>query len=138
MMKLCEETITLYNAKFDKTDDCDIYNRTLIIGVSWFREIASNVDNTGLKAANKFIIRIPENSNANGKSFLDPSAYAKATDVSGNFTLKEGDIIVHGIATEEHPIPAELNRKYNEVVTILGITDNRNAPNGKHWKVVGS
>jgi len=137
-LKLCNETITVYNAKYDKTADADVYIKTVIIGVSWFCEIATNVDKDGLKAANKFIIRIPEDADFGGKDYAKPSDYAKAQDVSKLFTLKAGDIVVKGIATETSPKPADLHKLYNDVTTILGVTDNRRAPHGKHWKVVGA
>lgn len=52
-MKLCNETITVYNAKLNQEIGDDVYYRTVISGVSWFCEIASNVDSKGLTAANK-------------------------------------------------------------------------------------
>ena len=137
-MKLCNEDITVYNAKFNSSADLDEYNRTVIKGVSWFCEIASNVDSKGLKAANKFIIRIPIDADFDGKTYVAPAEYASMSDVSKVFTLKQGDIIVRGVASETAPLPADLHKKYDDVATILGVTDNRRAPNGKHWKVVGA
>lgn len=38
----------------------DVYCSTIISGVSWFSEIAASVEGAGgLKAANKFTIRVP-------------------------------------------------------------------------------
>lgn len=136
-MKLCNESITVYNAKLNKDTGYDEYHRTVISGVSWFCEIASNVDGKGLTAANKFIIRIPTDADFSGKTYLPAKAYAESTSPDSCFTLREGDIIVRGIAPELSPHPADLHSKYDEVVTILGITDNRRGNHGKHWKVVG-
>ena len=86
-MNLCNETITVFNAKLNPETGNDDYNGTVIDGVSWFCEIVSTVDQ-GLKAANKFTIRIPE-------------------DADFGFT-------------------------------VLGVTDNRRAPNAPHWKVIGT
>lgn len=58
-MQLCNDTITLYNRRFDPEEDCDVYGRTVIRGVHWFNSDATTVDSTGLKAANKVTIRIP-------------------------------------------------------------------------------
>lgn len=135
-MNLCNETITVFNAKLNTTTDNDDYNGTVITGVSWFCEIVSTV-NEGLKAANKFTIRIPENADFGGKAFASPLDYAAAEDVSGLFTLRNGDIIVRGAVTATGLRPATLHKDY-EAFTILGVTDNRRAPHAPHWKVVGA
>ncbi len=178
-MRLCNEAITVFNVKFNSETDKDEYYATVITGVSWFCEIVSAVDQ-GLKAANKFVIRIPQDADFDGKTYVDPLEYAKKTDVTGFFTLKNGDIVVHGVVTEPTPPapdptpdpdddtddtnndteldngaaetdegeteepatpssyrPADLHKNF-EAFTILGVTDNRRAPNSPHWKVVGA
>ena len=135
-MKQCEETITVFNARLDDDKGYDVYVPTVIHGVSWFCEIASNVDTGGLKAANKFTVRIPLDADFSGKAYMEPAGYAGA-DPGAFFTLKQGDIIVHGEETESNT-PAKLKDKYGETVTILGVTDSTKRPNAKHWKVVGA
>lgn len=135
-MKLCDETITVFNARVDDDKGYDVYIPTVIRGVSWFCEIASTVDSSGLKAANKFTIRIPIDADFSDKAYVPPAAYAGG-DPNSVFTLKQGDIIVHGEETEI-TTPAKLAEKYGEIVTILGVTDSRRRPNAKHWKVVGT
>ena len=125
-MNLCNDVITVFNAKLDADTGNDVYHATTITGVSWFCEIASNVDNSGLKAANKFTIRIPETADFSEKAFVDPQTYAASVDVRGVFTLQNGDIIVRGSVIEENPRPAALHKKY-EAFTVLGVTDNRHA-----------
>lgn len=137
-MRLCNETITVINAKYDQSTGYDTYNPTIINGVSWFCEIASNVESSGLKAADKFTIRIPEDANFNGKTYLDPITYAQSGDPSKNFTLKNGDIIVRAAVSGGSITPSGLKQLYTDVVTILGVTNNMRAPKGKHWKVVGT
>ena len=135
-MKECNETITVFNARLDDDRGYDAYIPTIIRGVSWFCEIASNVDSSGLKAANKFIIRIPVDADFSDKAYVPPAAYAGG-DPNTVFTLKQGDVIVHGEETEPMQ-PAALQEKYGEIVTILGVTDSSRRPNAKHWKVVGA
>lgn len=134
-MKLCEDTITVFNTRLDNATGYDEYIPTVIQGVSWFCEIASTVDASGLKAANRFTIRIPVDADFSGKSYVEPVAY-QGSDPSAVFTLKQGDVIVHGAETERM-LPSQLLEKYGEIVTILGVTDDRRAPNAKQWKVVG-
>lgn len=136
-MKLCNETITVLNKRLDKVTGYDIYIPTVITGVSWYCEIASTVDESGLKAANKFTIRIPENAGFSGKTYVEPVSYADS-DPEKVFTLSNGDIIVKGMVTDSGIKPAELQSRFGDVVTVLGVTDNRRAPRAPHWKVVGA
>ena len=77
------------------------------------------------------------NADFSGKAYADPIAYAGG-DPNYLFTLKNGDIIVRGAVDEQGLRPADLKKKYPEIVTILGVTDNTRAPHSKHWKVVGA
>lgn len=136
-MKECNETITVFNTRPDDEKGYDVYIPTVIRGVSWFCEIASNVDSSGLKAANKFIIRIPVDADFSDKAYVPPAAYAGG-DPNSVFTLNQGDIIVHGEEAAVVNTPAKLKEKYGGIVTILGVTDSSRRPNAKHWKVVGA
>lgn len=136
-MKQCNDTITLYNAQFNQAEDRDVYQKTVIHGVHWYSEVATNVDSSGLKTANKYTLRIPVDADFDDKAYTDPISYA-GSDPGGYFTLKAGDIIIHGEASEEHPIPSNLKKTYPECITVLGVTDMSAAPNAPHWKVVGA
>jgi hypothetical protein len=122
----------------DSENGYELYYGTVIKGVSWYCEIASNVDSSGLKAANKFTIRIPVDADCGGKTYLDPVAYAKTADPANTFTLKSGTIIVRGEVSEETAKPADLKKEFAEFVTVLGVTDNHRARQAKHFKVVGT
>lgn len=136
-MQLCNDTITLYNRRFDPEQDCDVYERTIIRGVHWFNSDATTVDSTGLKAANKVTIRIPVDADFGGKAYLLPKQYAATDDPAAAFTLAAGDLVVLGVGTEGlHP--AAIHDTYSEAATILQVTDNRRAPQARHWKVVGA
>ena len=96
-MQLCNDTITLYNRRFDPEEDCDVYGRTVIRGVHWFNSDATTVDSTGLKAANKVTIRIPTDADFGGKVYLPPKQYATTDDPAATFTLAAGDLVVLGV-----------------------------------------
>lgn len=138
-MRLRNDTITVFNARYDAANDRDVYYATVISGVSWYDEIASTVDSSGLKAADRYTIRIPVDADFSGKSYVDPISYTReGSDPSLVFTLKSGDIIVKDAVIASADVrPAELQKAYPEFATILGVTDNRRAPNAPHWKVVG-
>ena len=137
-MKLCNETITVFNKRVDTDNGWYIYIPTVISGVSWYFELASAVDGNGLHAANQFTIRIPIDANFGGKAYVDPTTYENEAITAGTFTLAQGDIIVKAAITDETITPAQLKEQYSDFCTILGVTDNRRAPNAPHFKVVGS
>lgn len=135
-MRLCNENITVFNAALDTEAGYDTYIPTVIRGVSWYSTVESTVTDAGLKAANKYVIRIPADADFSGKAYASPADFAAVQDRIGIFTLAQGSLIVHGEESSSLT-PAQLQSKYGEVVTILGVTDNTRAPRGKHWKVVG-
>ena len=139
-MKLCNDTITVFNARVDPDVGGNVWIPTVIAGASWYLTDAATVDASkgGLVAANKATIRIPVEADTGGKAYVDPVSYAKAEDVSGLWTLKGGDIIVRAALEGTDWTPAELKATYADCVTVLGVTDNRRAPNAKHFKVVGT
>ena len=108
-MKLCDETITVVNAKVDPATRKDVYKATVINGASWHCSIESTVD-AGLKAANKFTVRIPVTADFSGKTYASPLDYANAENVDNLFTLKNGDIVVHGAVMGDNLKPAELHQ----------------------------
>lgn len=135
-MKLCNDTITVLNGKVDEATGFDAFHSTVISGVSWYSSTMSAVDSDGLKAADKVTIRIPDDADCLGKSYALPSAYADG-DPDSLFTLRAGDVIARGAFTDADLTPAKLRELCGEVITILGVTDNRRAPRGRHLKVVG-
>ena len=139
-MKLCNDTITVFNARVDPDVGGNVWVPTVITGVSWFATDASTVDagKGGLVAANKATIRIPLEADTGGKAYADPVSYASAEDVSGMWTLKGGDIVVKAAVEGDDWTPAKLKAAYANCVTILGVTDNRRAPRAPHWRITGT
>lgn len=127
-MFLADKTITVFNSTFDASADQDTYVKTVIKGVSWRKEIKTNFDSPGIKAADLYIIRIPEAAICN-KDFVEPESF---TDPATQYTLKPGDVVVKGETAAQ--TPAEAAAK----VTIFSVIDNRGGGKGKHIKVVGA
>ena len=123
-MKLCNDTITVFNARVDPDVGGNVWIPTVITGAGWYLTDAATVDASkgGLVAANKVIVRVPAEAAPEG------------------LTLKNGDILVKGDASEvENPTTAKLKQLYGaDCATILGVTDNRRAPNAPHWRVTGT
>ena len=136
MMKECNKTITVFNARMDAEDGYDVYYPTVIRNVSIHLQVAAEVTLSGLNAADKVSIRIPIDADFSGKEYVDPVKYATAS-TGAAFTLKRGDVIVEAEETGRLD-PVQLKAKYGKVITILGVTNNTSKPRGKHWKVVGT
>lgn len=133
-MRLCNDTITVFNAKLDQSLDTTVYIPTVIKGVSWYGSMKSTVDASGLKAARQYTIRIPATADTGGRAYADPAQYKVSVgDTGALFTLNEGDLIVKGAVSVERLLPSQI--KDAGGVTILAVTDNRRAPNAPHWKV---
>ena len=139
-MKLCSDTITVFNARVDPETGGNVWVPTVIAGAGWYMTDASTVDASkgGLVAANRATIRIPAEADFGGKAYADPVSYASAGDVSGLWTLKGGDIVVRAAVEGSDWTPARLKAAYAECVTVLAVTDTRRAPNGKHWRITGT
>jgi len=135
-MKLCNETVTIFNKRV--SDGQHVFIPTVITGVSWYSTVATSVSEKGLNAANKFVIRIPVDADFGGKEYVDSTSYAKLSSVDDVFTIANGDIIIKDALAVAPMTPAEMKSNYQEYCTVLGVTDNRRAPNAPHFKVVGS
>ena len=138
-MKLCNGTVTVYNARVDPDQRMEVYTPTVLTGVSWHCETVSTVVDSGLKAANRFVLRIPADVRAEGKAFAEPGDYRAAGDAGGSWTLQKGDVIVKGAWTDILS-PAQLRERFgtDRVMTVMGVTDDRGRPRGRHWRVVGA
>lgn len=136
-MKLCDKTITIFNRRLDVEKGWDVYIPTVIRGVSWYGDVAVDVTKEGLIAASKYTIRIPVDADFDGKTYVDPIAYREEPIITGLFTLSTGDIIVKAEITDSGLTPTEIKESYPDVCTLLGVTDNRTAPNAPHWRVTG-
>lgn len=138
-MRLCNDTITVFNKRYDADAGDYIYLPTTITGVSWYATQAEAVDpKGGLVAASKITIRIPASANAGGKTYADPLTYKAATSASGLWTLQGGDIIIKGTAEGTTWTQKTLEATFPDICKVLGVTDNRRAPNAPHFKVVGA
>lgn len=135
-MQNANKTITLYNYFNEPSTGYNTSRRVLIENVSAFVQTQVNVSKDGLASASVYTIRIPVES-VNEK-YVTPKEYKELADKTGYFTIAKGDKIVLGYAEEETATAAYLEETYgnDQVMTITGVTDNRNKM-GAHWKVIG-
>ena len=139
-MRLCDETVTVFNAGVDPATGDGVWRGTVLRGASWRRSDACAVDAArgGLTAADRSVCRIPADVDAGGKRYADPLAYAAAADPEGLWTLAGGDVLVRGEVPGGGWTPALLAKARGEVMTVLSVTDNRRAPRAPHIKVIGT
>ena len=139
-MKLCDDVITVFNAGVDAETGDGVWRGTVLRGVSWHRSDASAVDAArgGLVSASRCVCRIPEGVDADGRTYVDPLAYARAEDPGELWTLAGGDVIVRGEVRGEGWTPALLMKAWPERMCVLSVTDNRRAPRAPHFRVVGT
>lgn len=131
------DNITICNAVVNKAVALDFYYRCFVQNVYWFGRTAVAVDQ-GLSEANSTTIRIPLTATF-GKTYVGPLEFDVAYEKDKFFTLRPGDIIVKGMANEASLTKESLKEKYDYVITITSVTDNRiGSPNMHHWLVLGS
>ena len=135
-MNLATETITVFNPKYDTDVDDNVWHGTVISGVSWYGHTRDTITDKGLKAADTYTIRIPVEADTGGSDYVLPSVFASMEDVSQSYTLSEGSVIVRGVAPTSGMTPTILRQTY-EMLTILGVTDNRRAPHAPHFRITG-
>lgn len=107
--------ITILNRVYDPIERLDKWNKTSIKNVSFYSEEKVNLDGNGLKTANVYKIRIPEES---------LSGYVCAGEYTGEentWTIQIDDYIVKGELEQEITRPAELKEK----IRIHSFSDNR-------------
>lgn len=120
---LANANITIYNRK--KINRSDVWLRTNLIGVNLHGEAELIVGDKNLKAADKYIIRIPDSVECD-KTFVDNRTFkALSVEETDNcYTVQKGDVIVKGIIDDDITSSSQLQSKY-DVLTVLSVTDNR-------------
>ena len=128
-MKLCEDTLTLFNARVDPESGETVYAATVIRGVGWHGRRGASGDGLGGSVARRrAVARVPVEADTGGKRYVPPEAYRAAADVSGLYTLACGDVICRGAADSPGG---------GACLTLSEITDNRSAPRAPHWRLIG-
>ncbi|MCI6278053.1 MAG: hypothetical protein MR639_15245 [Clostridium sp.] len=124
--------ITLYNKYYDKENDVDRYQRTIIRGVNWQGKRNATITDKGLNRDDSILIFIDKLDN-----YVRPKRFNMLMDEdrANYFTFGLNDIIVKGICDfdikgiKPNSI-ADLERQFDDVVNILGVQEWSN-----HWEV---
>lgn len=135
-----EETITIFNKKYDSSKRDDNYVRTYLSGVNVEKKKAVNVIKSGLENASSATIYIPiEDLESEDKEYISPKNYQKlsAEETQKYFTLQPGDYVVIGsidYTIDEKNTTTKLKNEFDDVFEIL-IVDDKLKGGLPHWEV---
>lgn len=166
-MQLANKAILLYNVKNDPETGYEVYCPTLITGVSYFTRTVIGLDKSGMMAGNLHTIRVPVEADFSGKQYVapvdfkssDPSTsytFAVGDIIVASALVEDHDIVdgdnnrirtpdghylvyeyIRGYADNRNLRPAEIQELFGDIVTVVGVTDNRGARFARHWKLEG-
>lgn len=148
-----EDTIIIFNKKYNSDDRDYNYYRTYLSNVNVDKKKAVNVIKSGLENASSGTIIIPTSYlSSEDKTYISPKKYqqlseeVEATDdeegtikaeIESYFTLQEGDIVVIGEVNyqiNEDNTLTSLKTTYDDVYEIVSIDDKLKG-GLPHWEV---
>ncbi len=135
-----EDSITIFNKKYDPDKRDYYFVRTYIVGVNIEKKKAVNVIKSGLENASSATIYIPiENLESEDKEYILPKKYQRLSikEIEKYYTLQPGDYIVQGIIEydiDEKNTVTKLKNEVDDVFEIL-IVDNKLKGGLPHWEV---
>lgn len=110
--------ITIFNKYYNKDLERDCYKRTVIKDVDWQEKIESDLQDKGLKVETNVNIFLDK------ENYISPKKF-RALDTKERdkyFTLDVGDYIVKGIVSQEINSFTELEKNFEDAVSILGVS----------------
>jgi hypothetical protein len=135
-----EDSITIFNKKYNSTIRDDEYIRTYIIGVNVDKKKAVNVIKSGLENASSGTIIIPiEDLESEEKEYISPKKYQKLSseETKKYFTFQEGDIVVIGEVDyniDKDNTIANLKENYDNVFEVISVDDKLKG-GLPHWEI---
>ena len=126
-------TVTIYN-KY-REDNVEKWARTVLHGVFWNSSQGATTRKTGVSKADGVMVVIPRKIEQ-AKKYLSPKQWA--ANRAGRWTLQPQDKIVKGeIAYEIVKSASELEKQFDDVMTIQHVDDRDFGGNMAHWEVSG-
>ena len=136
-----EETITIFNKKYNPEIREYDYYRTYLLNVNVDMKKAVNVIKSGLENASSGTIIIPEKYiSSENKEYISPKKYQKIDEKVGTrtyFTLQTGDIVVIGecdYTINDNNTLTNLKNTYDDVYEIVSVDDKLKG-GLPHWEV---
>lgn len=135
-----EDSITIFNKRYDPNKRDDYFVRTYLTGVNVEKKKAVNVIKSGMENASSATIYIPiDDLESEDKEYISPKNYQKlsAEEIEKYFTLQPGDYVVVGIidyTIDEKNTATKLKNEFDDVFEIL-IVDDKLKGGLPHWEV---
>ena len=130
--------MTIYNQKINPETKLTEYVRTQITGIHWYMEQKTSVDDKGLHSKDIYKIRIPEAAGTGTKRYVTPEQYQAMEDVSGVWTIQNGDVFVKGLVNDSIKKASDIFSKYPECSgRVFSWSDNRFG-GLSHWRIGGA
>lgn len=131
--------VTLYNNYKDAMEKV-YFKKTIIRSANWQSTEVTTIASNVLVSADAINIFIPFNADFEGKTYLEPKAWAKLSEIDKDkyFTFSKTDRIVKGISSYEWSLTNPITNldKLDNVATIMSITVNDNGSNRmKHYQL---
>lgn len=135
-----EDSITIFNKKYNSLERDSDYFRTFLLNVNVEKKKAVNVIKSGLENASSGTIIIPiEYLESEKKEYISPKKYQNLSseEVNKYFTLQEGDIVVIGkidYTIDKKNTITLLKKNYDDVFEIISVDDKLKG-GLPHWEV---
>lgn len=135
-----EDSITIYNKKYDSKKRDNYYIRTYLTGVNVEKNKAVNVIKSGIENASAATIYIPiEDLESENKEYISPKKFQKLSseEVKNYYTLQPGDYVAVGIidyVIDDNNTATNLKNEFDDVYEVL-IVDDKLKGGLPHWEV---
>lgn len=135
-----EDSITIFNKKYDPAKRDYDYIRTYIEGVNVEKKKAVNIIKSGLENASAGTVYIPiEDLKTEDKEYISPKKYQSLTseNTANYYALQTGDIVVIGVidyTVDGDNTITKLKNEFDDVFEIL-VVDDKLKGGLPHWEV---
>ena len=121
-----DETITIYNKRYDAATKRTIWPKTTITGASWAGQQRVTTGE-GLTSNDGYSVRVRASSMPAG--FLTRDDYVALADASGYWTAQNGDVVIRGEGPEVTAGITEITKRFTDCFTVIAVhTDNMRRP----------
>lgn len=128
------QTITIYNKRYNPATKQTLWPKTVITGVSWAgcQRITTG---EGLTSTDGYSVRIPLKSFPDG--FLQRDAYTALPDPAGHWTAQNGDVVVRGKGPDVVNGITEITKRFTDCFTVIAVHSDNMARLLPHLRLEG-
>lgn len=127
--------VTIYNRKYNEGTRLDEWNRTVLKKVHVYVDHKVTVTEKGLKSADVYKIRVPEDVET-PKKYIPSSEYMEKGGEGVYWTISKGDVIAMGNLSTTIEKPSDLSILGVEFCTVSSFSDNRHGMM-PHFRIYG-